>query len=55
MLANLININLFCRSEKFPYLLPERRKLDLVFNTKTEFSEAMKCVEGSNSGSGHAR
>ena len=42
----------FARSEggpvkrTFPYKLPERRKLDLVFGSKAEFNEAAQLVTG---------
>ena len=46
----------FARSEggpvkrTFPYKLPERRKLDLVFGSKAEFNEAAQLVTGEAEG-----
>ena len=34
----------------FPYKLPERRKLDLVFGSKAEFNEAAQLVTGEAEG-----
>lgn len=32
---------------KFPYILPEKRKLDLVFQHRSEFEDAMECTGSS--------